>query len=139
MFHLHYNIQIEEAAAISLKQPSTDEMIKVGQFLGVFNTLMIVIGTGFLGALLARSQGLRVLQNIQHDLNAGIIPSEGLFDGLFILCGGILLLTPGLLTDSLGFLCLIPYSRNMAKSWTKKRFKRIIEEGRATSFTTFHF
>ena len=114
-------------------------LIKVGQFLGVFNTLMIVIGTGFLGALLARSQGLRTLRNIQDKLNMGILPGEHLFDGLFILCGGILLLTPGLITDLIGFLCLIPYSRNLAKLWVKEKLRRMIEEGRAISFTTFRF
>jgi len=114
-------------------------LIKVGQFLGVLNTVMIVIGTGLLGALLARSQGLITLRNIQNKLNTGTIPGNELLDGLFILIGGILLLTPGLITDLVGFLCLIPYTRNLAKSWLTKQLTQRIEEGRATSFTAFRF
>lgn len=114
-------------------------LIKVGQFLGVLNTLIIVIGTGILGAYMARSQGLRVLGNIQEELNMGILPSGELVDGFFILCGGIVLLTPGLITDLAGFLCLIPYTRNLAKKWLKNKFKRLIEEGRVINFTSFRY
>ena len=114
-------------------------LIKVGQFLGVFNTVMIVIGTGFAGALLARSQGMRVLQDMQEKLNMGILPSEHLFDGIFILCGGILLLTPGLITDAIGFLMLLPYSRKLAKVWIRKKLETMMKEGRAISFTGFRF
>lgn len=112
-------------------------LIKVGQYLGVFNTLMIVIGTGFLGALLARSQGLRLLRDLQDKLNMGILPSEELLDGLFILFGGVLLLTPGLITDLIGFLSLTPYTRNMAKDWLKEKLRGMIEEGQAIRFTSF--
>ena len=114
-------------------------LIKVGQFLGVFNTLAIVIGTGLAGALLARSQGLRVLKNIQNKLNSGLLPGEHLFDGLFIFCGGLLLLTPGLITDSIGFIFLVPYSRNLIKKWLKKKFIDLINDGRVINFTSSRF
>jgi len=114
-------------------------LIKVGQFLGVFNTLSIVMGTGLAGALLARSQGLRVIKDIQNKLNSGLIPGEHLFDGLFIFCGGLLLLTPGLITDLIGFIFLVPYSRNLIKKWLKKKFTDLINEGRVINFTSSRF
>ena len=74
-------------------------LIKVGTHIGVGSTLLIIIFTGTLGATLARRQGFLVLQKIHNDLNHGIIPNSQLMDGLMILTGGILLLTPGFITD----------------------------------------
>lgn len=112
-------------------------LIKVGQHIGVANTITIVIATGILGAILAKSQGLKTLRNMQRDLGMGIMPADPLFDGLMILLGGILLLTPGLITDVIGFLMLIPYTRTLVKLWVKRKIKKTIEEGRIT--TSFHY
>jgi len=112
-------------------------LIKVGQYIGVMNTITIVISTGVLGAVLAKSQGLRVLANMQRDLDAGRMPANPLFDGLMILIGGILLLTPGLITDGAGFLMLIPYTRAVIKLWIKRVIKKMMDEGRAISFTSY--
>lgn len=112
-------------------------LIKVGQFLGVLNTVMIVVGTGFLGAVLARSQGMLTIRKLQDRLNRGTIPGDELLDGLFILVGGILLLTPGLITDLVGFLFLIPYSRHLPKAWLKEKFRQMLREGRVTGFSVF--
>lgn len=113
-------------------------LIKVGQYIGVLNTVSIVIGTGIAGALLAKSEGLKTLQGIQRDLELGILPSERLLDGLFIFSGGLLLLTPGLITDLIGFLFLIPYSRSFVKEWIRNKFRRMIEKGEISFFASFH-
>ncbi|MBL7068961.1 MAG: membrane protein FxsA [Candidatus Omnitrophica bacterium] len=104
-------------------------LIKVGQHIGVFNTVSIVITTGIIGALLAKSEGLKTISGIQRDLNMGIIPSERLIDGLFIFAGGLLLLTPGLITDLAGFVFLIPYTRYHAKKWLQYKFRRMLDRG----------
>ncbi len=104
-------------------------LIKVGQNIGVFNTVSIVIGTGVLGAILAKSEGLKTIYGIQRDLDMGILPSGRLFDGLFIFCGGLLLLTPGLITDLIGFLLLLPYTRSFIKEWLRNKFRYMIERG----------
>lgn len=112
-------------------------LIKIGHYLGVLNTIGIVILTGVTGAYLAKMQGLRILQKIQEDVNQGIMPADKLFDGVLILCSGILLLTPGLLTDILGLLGLIPLTRNLFKQWLKRKIEDIISEGKVITITSF--
>ncbi|MFO8052601.1 MAG: FxsA family protein [Candidatus Omnitrophota bacterium] len=109
-------------------------LIKIGQFLGVFYTVGIVIITGVTGAYLAKLQGLITLRRIQEEVNNGRMPADRLFDGVLILCSGLLLLTPGLITDLLGFLGLIPLSRNLLKRWLRQKIKDIISEGRVITF-----
>lgn len=113
-------------------------LIKVGQYIGVMNTVTLVLATGVLGAILARSQGLRVLINMQRDLDAGIMPANPLFDGLMILFGGILLLTPGFITDGIGLLILLPYTRSLIKLWVRQKIKKAMDEGRTTTFIHYH-
>jgi len=102
-------------------------LLKLGALIGAGPTLALVILTGILGGTLARRQGFVVLRRIRQDLQAGILPTEPLLDGLFILAGGLLLLTPGLLTDVAGFLALLPPSRGLLKRWIKRRFQRILD------------
>jgi UPF0716 protein FxsA len=109
-------------------------LIKIGQFLGVFYTVGIVIVTGVTGAYLAKLQGLITLGRIQEEVNNGRMPADRLFDGVLILCSGLLLLTPGLITDLLGFLGLIPLSRNLFKRWLREKIKNIISEGKIITF-----
>jgi UPF0716 protein FxsA len=86
-------------------------LIKIGGAIGVAPTIAIVIVTGVLGAALARWQGLGVLRRLQDDLAAGRPPTDALIDGLLIFVAGAVLLTPGLITDALGFLLLVPAGR----------------------------
>ena len=100
-------------------------LIKLGSLFGFWPTIFLVIGTGILGAYLAKLYGLTIWYKIQHDLNAGLMPADKLVDGLLILIGGIVLLTPGLLTDILGFMLLIPFTRNYFKRFAKTKFKKM--------------
>jgi len=109
-------------------------LIKIGQLLGVGYTLLIVIVTGVTGAYLAKLQGVIVLGKIQEDLNNGIMPADKLFDGILILCSGILLLTPGIITDLIGFMGLIPFSRDLFKHWLKQKTKDMISQGKTVHF-----
>ena len=98
-------------------------LIKLGEWMGFWPTVWLVITTGFIGASLARWQGFTVLSRIQQDLAIGRMPADKIVDGLMILIGGIVLLTPGLLTDCLGFLLMIPAFRNFARKLAKGRFQ----------------
>ncbi|MFP4624901.1 MAG: FxsA family protein [Gemmatimonadota bacterium] len=109
-------------------------LIWVGQAIGLGWTLGIVVATGLLGATLARRQGLRAWGAIQAELREGRMPGGTLVDGLLILIGGIVLLTPGILTDLAGFGLLLPPTRNALKRTLRQRFERAIERGEA-SFT----
>jgi len=86
-------------------------LIKIGGVIGVAPTIAIVIGTGVLGAWLARWQGLAVLRRIGDEMAAGRLPTDALIDGLLVLVAAAMLLTPGFLTDSAGFLLLVPGTR----------------------------
>ena len=97
-------------------------LIKIGSYLGAFNTVAIVILTAFLGALLARYQGFRTMLRVRESLERGEMPAEELLDALLILVAGIVLLTPGFLTDLAGLMILIPKTRLMFKRWLRKKF-----------------
>ena len=102
-------------------------LIKVGQYIGVLNTVSLVVITGVVGAIMARSQGISVLMKVQQDLQDGVMPTERLFDGMLILVAGILLITPGIATDGIGFFLLIPYGRHLIKLLLKRVFSRHIQ------------
>ena len=101
-------------------------LIKFGQYIGLGYTIGIVIFTGVIGAYLAKLQGLLILKRIQEDINHGKMPAERLFDGFLILCSGILLLTPGFITDLIGLMGLIPFTRNLFKQGLKQKIKHMI-------------
>lgn len=109
-------------------------LIQVGRAIGLGLTLVLVMATGLLGATLARRQGLRAWLAIRTELQAGRMPGGALLDGLLILIGGIVLLTPGILTDLIGFALLIPGTRRALKNALRDRFERALARG-DTSFT----
>lgn len=113
-------------------------LIKIGQIWGLRNTLLLVILTGLLGAILLKVQGISILRRINNELSVGKIPADSLFDGLFIFCGGLLLITPGILTDILGLLLLLPFSRSLFKYWAKRKIKRAFAQGRIIQFSYFN-
>jgi UPF0716 protein FxsA len=97
-------------------------LIKLGSFLGALNTVIIVILTGIIGAYLAKLEGLHTMTKVREALNRGEMPAEGMLDALLILVAGIVLLTPGFLTDIAGLLILIPQTRLLFKRWLRKKF-----------------
>jgi UPF0716 protein FxsA len=104
-------------------------LIKIGSHIGGFNTILLVVMTAVLGALLARLQGLRTLRQIQLSLSQGQIPAEELIDGVLILFGGILLVMPGVLTDLFALVLLLPVTRTYFKRWLRRRFDRMMASG----------
>ncbi|RLB71486.1 MAG: membrane protein FxsA [Deltaproteobacteria bacterium] len=97
-------------------------LIKIGQVIGPLSTIALVLGTGFVGAWLARQQGMQTMFRVRSNLQQGIMPAEDLLDGFLILIAGIVLLTPGLLTDCTGILLLIPPVRLRFKRYLRKKF-----------------
>ena len=109
-------------------------LIKVGGLIGILPTVAIIVGTGALGASLARWQGLGVLRNVQRELAGGRIPAGSLVDGVMILVAAALLLTPGFITDIVGFSCLVPGLRSVMKRAAWKRLERAVRDGRTSVF-----
>ena len=112
-------------------------LIQIGRWIGLGWTIAIVATTGLLGAALARRQGLRAWIGIQRELAQGRMPASSLVDGLLILIGGIVLLTPGIITDLCGFALLVPFSRRAVRRYLAGRFRRAVERGDASFSATF--
>ena len=104
-------------------------LLQVGQLIGLLPTVSLVVATGIAGAALARHQGLRALLAVQEELASGRLPGRSLLDGLSILVGGAFLLTPGILTDIVGFSLLLPPSRRWIQRAVQRRLERRIDEG----------
>ena len=103
-------------------------LIEVGKKIGSLTTIGIIILTGILGTYLIKSQGFMILRKIQNDLNEGIMPGDSLIQGAIILLGGVLLLTPGFITDTMGFIFLIPAGRKIVKKYLLKWLKGKIKK-----------
>ncbi len=106
-------------------------LIEVGRHIGTLATLALIAGTGALGAFLARLQGLGILRQMQSELAAGRLPASSIVDGVIILLAAVVLITPGILTDAVGFLCLVPAFRRVLKRTLWQRLRRAVQEGRA--------
>ncbi|MBN2296353.1 MAG: FxsA family protein [Pirellulales bacterium] len=90
-------------------------LISIGEVIGPFYTIAIILVTGVVGASLARWQGILCLQTVQRQIQAGQLPTDSLLDGLGILVAAALLITPGVLTDIVGFTLLIPSARRVVR------------------------
>ncbi len=88
-------------------------LIQVGSWIGVVPTVLLVIATAMMGVSLLKSQGLSTLMSAQQSLNSGQLPAFQLMEGAALLVSGALLLTPGFVTDFIGFLGLAPATRKM--------------------------
>ena len=104
-------------------------LIEIGERIGPLATIGLVIGTGIVGASLARQQGLNTLGRLRRDLNAGGLPAVPIVEGVLILVAAAVLITPGVLTDLFGFFCLIPALRRLLARSLMRRFTRAIQQG----------
>jgi UPF0716 protein FxsA len=104
-------------------------LIKVGAVIGAGATILLVLGTGFAGAWLARMQGFHTMMKVRASLNQGSMPAEEMIDAVIILVAGVVLITPGLLTDAAGLLLLIPPTRRAFKRWLRRKFDKWIQSG----------
>lgn len=102
-------------------------LIRIGEATVWWLPVLLVISTGVAGALLSRWQGLRVYQRIRADAQAGRMPADALVDGFLILLAGILLITPGVLTDVVGIAFLIPPIRALVKRGVKAWIRRNVD------------
>jgi len=97
-------------------------LIEVGRFIGVWNTIALVLVTAVAGAMMMQFEGLRVWNNLQQDLMSMRMPTDNIINGVLVLIGGIVLLTPGIITDIIGVTLLLPVTRVFYRKWLQKRF-----------------
>ncbi len=98
-------------------------LVKIGMEIGIYYTVLLVLGTAFIGAYMAKMEGLGVIVRFQRNMLEGIFPAEEMIDGAMLLVAGALLITPGILTDVVGFLLVIPSTRAVIKVWLKRYMK----------------
>lgn len=105
-------------------------IIQVGQAIGPWWTILILIADSILGALLMRSQGRAVWRRFNDTLAAGRPPAREVIDGVLVILGGALLLTPGFTTDLAGVLLLLPPTRSVVRRLLVRRFAhRLVVSG----------
>ena len=99
--------------------------ITIGKYIGLWNTIFIIILTGIIGAILVKSQGITILNKALEEVRLNKVPIQSIFEGIVIFIAGAFLLTPGFLTDTLGCVLLIPKTRNLViiyiTSYLKKK------------------
>lgn len=108
-------------------------LIQVGSLIGVLPTVGLVILTAITGAALLRIQGLQTYLRFHRSLSEGRYPATEMLEGVALLVGGTLLLTPGFFTDGIGLVCLVPFTRRALVAWSMARFGNVFKN---TLYTT---
>jgi UPF0716 protein FxsA len=91
-------------------------LIQIGQVIGAWWTVLLLIADGFLGSWLMKREGSRAWAALQAALSEGRMPARQLADGALVLIGGTLLITPGFVTDLAGLFCVLPLTRPVARA-----------------------
>ena len=105
-------------------------LLQLGQKIGGTNTFLIILSTGILGAWLMRKQGASILRQIQNSASQNQIPSDAIASGFFVFVGGLLLLTPGLITDVLGLSLVFPLTQKLWKKYFINKWQSGLQSGR---------
>jgi UPF0716 protein FxsA len=109
-------------------------IIQVGHAIGAWWTILLLIAETVVGTWLVRREGRRAWRTLVDQLSQGIAPTRAAVDGAVILLGGLLLITPGFVTDFLGFLCVLPFTRPLVRravvGWVGHRSRARLGNGR---------
>ncbi len=105
-------------------------LIGIGRVLGPGPTIALVLLTGALGAWFARLEGARVIRRWQEAMARQQLPKDGVIDGFLIFIGGVMLITPGILTDIAGLSMVMPFTRRLIAKAVRRWFEQQIATGR---------
>jgi len=108
-------------------------LLWLSRWIDFWPTVLLTIVTGWVGGNLAKREGLRVWRAYQRAVSEHRQPEQGIVDGLLVLVGGALLITPGVLTDIVGFALVVPVTRKWVASWLRARIQRQIAVHLASS------
>jgi UPF0716 protein FxsA len=103
-------------------------LINVGQLIGAWPTIGLVLLSAFIGVNMLRHQGLSTLFRARSRMDAGELPAQEMIEGIILAVGGALLVTPGFVTDFFGFCCLIPFTRKAVVSQLKQHFSVVVSQ-----------
>lgn len=98
-------------------------IIQVGHAIGALDTIALLVLVSIAGAWLTKHEGFAVLQRLRAQLEAGRTPTAELIDGVLVLCAGVLMMTPGFVTDAIGLLVLFPPTRAVLRLYLRRRFE----------------
>ncbi len=101
-------------------------LLRIADMTSPLMTFGLIIITGVIGTYFVKQQGRKVVGAINSDIAAGQMPADSMVNGICVLAGGIMLLTPGILTDLLGFALVLPLTRPLLAAWLKTRFSGMI-------------
>lgn len=104
-------------------------LMQISALLGPVSAIILVVGTGFAGASLAKIQGFQTVQRIRENMNQGIMPGDEVFDAFLIFVAGVLLITPGLISDVSGIILLMPKTRARVKRYLVNAIDKRIKNG----------
>jgi UPF0716 protein FxsA len=108
-------------------------LIKVGQSIGFWPTLAIIVLTAAAGVMIMQAHGLRTMQRAMATLQEGGMPVQPVVDGTFVMFAGLLLISPGLMTDVAGLLLLVPPVRRVVSRWC---MQRLLASGHVRTWST---
>ncbi len=104
-------------------------LMQISALLGSLTAIILVVGTGFAGASLAKIQGFQTVQRIRENMKQGIMPGDEVFDAFLIFVAGVLLITPGLISDVCGIILLMPNTRARVKRYLVNAIDKRIKNG----------
>ena len=105
-------------------------LINVGSIIGGWNTVGLVILSAFIGAYFVKREGVSTLQTAQEKMQRNEVPGKELVEGLMLVVAGVLLVTPGFVTDILGFMFVLPGTRHLLAAQVSKHMKmRVVMSG----------
>ena len=104
-------------------------IVAVGTVIGGWQTIALLVAESALGAYLVKREGRRSWQGLRVALNTGQMPGRELADAALVLIGGALLLTPGFLTDIVGFFFILPFTRPITRRWLQSVVERRLTHG----------
>ena len=109
-------------------------LLKIGSRIGGWATLGLMVLTGVLGAWLAKREARKVWMYARFQLARGELPTQSILDGICLFAGGLMLLTPGVLTDAAGFLLVLPPSRAVVRTRLQDWFRKKLHNGPVSFF-----
>jgi UPF0716 protein FxsA len=98
-------------------------IVQVATWIGVLDTIGLLLLVSILGAWLVKRQGMGLARRVQAELQAGRVPGASLVDGLLLLIAGLLLVVPGFVSDAFGLLLLLPPVRALVRAWLRRRWQ----------------
>ena len=112
-------------------------LIEVGQWIGAPLTIAAVLATALAGAALLRREGLSTLSRANERMSRGELPASEMLEGVALAIGGALLLTPGFVTDTVGFTCLLPFTRRAVVAWLLRNVPLQVMTAGSTTYTSY--